>query len=203
MELRDKQSLAYQIGAFSLEGLDPGYVALYLSCAPEKVDQALDALRKEVQEIIGKVVLPEELARSQRYLVGTHEISLQRRSSLASAMAFHHAYGLSYDDHLKYPDQIQKVSAADIQRVAARIFDWDKAVTVTVGPPNASPSAIERMRGKVRKTRKAKRVKPVKKRVKPVKKAVKPVKKPVKKAVKPLKKAVKRTSKTKIGKAAK
>ncbi len=153
LTLRDQQSLAYQIGAFSIEGLDPGYVALYLSCAPEKVDQAVAALRKEIQSIVSAKVSSEELDRSQRYLIGTHEISLQRRSALAAAMAFHHAYGLSYDDHLQYPRYIQRVSAADVQRVAKRIFDWDKAVTVTVAPANASPSAEKRMRGKVQKNR--------------------------------------------------
>ena len=162
LTLRDEQSIAYQIGAYSLEGLDPGYVALYLSCAPEKVDQALAALRKEVESMVTGAVSSDELARSQRYLVGTHEISLQRRSSLASAMAFHNAYGLSYDDHLKYPQYIQGVTAADVQRVAKRIFDWDTAVTVTVAPSHASPSAEKRMRGKVHKVRRTGKAKPKK-----------------------------------------
>jgi zinc protease len=163
VKLRDEQSLAYQIGAFSIEGMDPGYVAIYLSCAPEKVDQAVAALKEQIRAITSLGVSAEELARSQRYLIGTHEISLQRRASVASAMAFHQAYGLAFDDHLHYPKHIQKVKASDVKAVAQRIFDWSKAVTVTVGPPHASPSAERRMKGRVKKTPKRSRKKSGKK----------------------------------------
>src|SRR5262249_56039485 len=34
VELRDKKGLAYRISAFSLEGVDPGYVAVYIPPSP-------------------------------------------------------------------------------------------------------------------------------------------------------------------------
>ena len=37
-ELRDKQGLVYRVSAHSVEGVDPGFVAIYLSCAPDKLD---------------------------------------------------------------------------------------------------------------------------------------------------------------------
>jgi zinc protease len=157
VELRDRQSLAYQIGAFSLEGLDPGYVAVYLSCSPDKTSTAVASVREIVGAIVDRGVTAEELERSKRYLIGTHEISLQRRASLASALAFHKAYGLSYDQHLRYPEYIEKVSRADIKRVAQRIFDWDLAVTATVTPPQASPEAARRMRGVVKKRKRSRK----------------------------------------------
>ena len=36
-ELRDKQSLAYALSSFSVEGLEPGSFGVYIGSAPEKV----------------------------------------------------------------------------------------------------------------------------------------------------------------------
>ena len=71
-------------------------------------------------------------------------------------MAFHEAYGLSYDEHVLYPKRIEAVKVADLRRVARRIFDWDLAVTATVLPPEASPEAARRIKGNVKKLRKSK-----------------------------------------------
>ncbi len=159
LELRDRQSLAYQVGAYSLEGLDPGYVAVYLSCAPDKVEIALREIREQVNRLLQKGVSSEELSRSRRYLIGTHEIALQRRASVAAALAFHHAYGLDFSAHTAYGSRIGAVRNADVMRVAKRIFNWDQAVTATVSPLVLSPEAERRMRGVVRKTRKTRKKK--------------------------------------------
>lgn len=155
LELRDRQSLAYQVGAYSLEGLDPGYVAVYLSCAPDKTEVAMTEIRAEINRLLDKGVNSEELSRARRYLVGTHEIALQRRASVAAALAFHHAYGLNFAAHTEYAKRIGAVKNADVMRVARRIFDWEQAVTATVSPLVVSPEAAKRMRGVVRKTRKS------------------------------------------------
>jgi len=157
VELRDRMSLAYQIGAYSLEGLDPGYVAIYLSCAPEKVEEAIVAVRAEIDGLLAKGVRPEELSRAKKYLIGTHEISLQRRSSVAAALSFHNAYGLDHKLHTEYSKRVSSVKNADVLRVLHRLFQWDFAVTAVVTPLKASPEAERRMRGVVRKRRRAKK----------------------------------------------
>ena len=43
VEIREKRALAYRVSAFSLEGLDPGYFAVYVGTSPEKVEEVLDA----------------------------------------------------------------------------------------------------------------------------------------------------------------
>ncbi|MBL4637221.1 MAG: insulinase family protein [Kofleriaceae bacterium] len=156
-QLRDKESLAYQLGAFSLEGLDPGYVAVYLSCSPAKMERAIEAVREQIDALRNRKITQRELVRSKRLLIGTHEIALQRRSSVAAALAFHHAYGLSSDEHFRYADYVQQVTLADVHRVATRILDWDQAIVVMVSPAHASPAAAERASGKVKKTRKRRR----------------------------------------------
>jgi zinc protease len=157
LELRDKQSLAYRIGAFSVEGIDPGYVAVYLACSPEKLPAAYAGIREELRKLVDEGITAEELERAVKYLVGTHEISLQRRSSVASALAFHEAYGLGYDHYTRYAAAVQAVTTADVRRVATEYLSWDLAVVATVKPPDMSPEAARRARGKKQQKRPAKR----------------------------------------------
>ncbi len=134
IELRDKQSLAYSITAFSLEGLDPGYVAVYMGTSPDKVDQALAGIQAELKKIIDEPVSPKELERAQRYLVGTHEIGLQKMGSRAATLAFNEVYGMGYADHARYASRILGVTAADVQAVARKYFTLDRATLTIVGP---------------------------------------------------------------------
>ena len=79
-----------------------------------------------------------ELERAKRYLVGAHEISLQRRAALASTLAFHEAYGVGWDEYRRYAPGILAVTAADVQRVAEKYLD--------VGAPSSPPSSPRRTR---------------------------------------------------------
>jgi zinc protease len=148
VELRDRQSLAYRVSAFSVDGLDPGYIAVYLSCSPDKIDAAVAGIRLEVDRIVAEGPTEAEVERATRYLIGAHEISLQRRSVLATALAYHEAYGLGYDRYLSYGAEIGKITAADVKRAARRYLDWDVAVTATVRPTSMSPGAIKKRDGK-------------------------------------------------------
>jgi zinc protease len=140
-EIREKRALAYRVSAFSLEGLDPGYFAVYLASSPENLDEAVKVARQELHGIAEKGVTADELARAQRYLVGVHAIGLQRKSALAAALAFHEAYGQGWKAYRQYADSIMKVTAAEVARVARKYLDPDREVMAVVKPPAESPGA--------------------------------------------------------------
>ena len=134
IELRDKQSLAYSITAFSLEGLDPGYVAVYMGTSPDKVDQALGGIMAELKRMAEEPVTPKELERAQRYLVGSHEIGLQKMGARAATLAFNEVYGMGYAEHARYGDRIMAITAEDVQRVAKKYLTLDRYTLSIVGP---------------------------------------------------------------------
>jgi zinc protease len=138
-EIREKRALAYRVNAFSMEGLDPGYFAVYLASSPENLDEAVKVVRQELRDIADKGVTADELARARRYLVGVHAIGLQRKSALAAALAFHEAYGQGWKAYRQYADNIMKVTAADVTRVARKYFNPEREVTAVVKPPAESP----------------------------------------------------------------
>jgi predicted Zn-dependent peptidase len=94
-ELRDHQALAYRVSAHSIEGLDPGFVAIYLSCAPDKLEAAVAAVRRELARLrdggqgaqgAQGPVTAAEVERAQRYLIGGHQIAMQRRAQVAELL---------------------------------------------------------------------------------------------------------------------
>ncbi len=134
IELRDKRSMAYSVSATSLEGVDPGYFATYIGTSPEKVDAAVQGLRDELAKVREAMVGDDELLRAKRYLVGSQQIGLQRNGARAGTMALDACYGLGAEKYLRYAEEIDAVSAADVQRVARELIDFDREVLITVGP---------------------------------------------------------------------
>ncbi|MBX2812626.1 MAG: insulinase family protein [Myxococcales bacterium] len=134
LELRDRQSLAYSVGCFNLEGLAPGYLALHIGTHPSKVEIAEAGMRRELERLVQEPVSSAELQRAQRYLVGSYELALQRASSRANTIALNEAYGLGYDEHLRHGEQLMAVTPKDIQSVAGELVDFSRMVRVLVKP---------------------------------------------------------------------
>ncbi|HUU04152.1 MAG TPA: pitrilysin family protein [Myxococcota bacterium] len=139
VELRDRLSLAYTVSAFSLDGIEPGYIAVYLATDPSKADQAITAVKRELQRLIEKPASQTELKRAQRYLVGNQAISLQRASSRSAVLAFCELYGLGYLSYQKYPQRILEVNTNDLSRVAKKYLKLD-AYTLAVVRPGKPPN---------------------------------------------------------------
>jgi zinc protease len=143
-ELRERQALAYRVSAHSVEGVDPGFVAIYLSCAPDKLAAAVAGVRAELARLRGEGVTDDEVARAQSHLIGGHRIAMQRRAAIANAMAYHEAYGLGWQGWTGYDAAIRAVTPGDVAAAAAAYLRDDRAITATVRPPAATPAATKR-----------------------------------------------------------
>lgn len=130
LELRDKASLAYSVSPLKLEGLETGYFATYIGCSPEKADTALKMMREELMKLAHHQVPEAELQRAKNYLIGGHDIGLQRNSSVASAIAFNEIYGLSSDEVFNYAKLLTNITAEDVRRVSEKIFTQKHVVSI-------------------------------------------------------------------------
>lgn len=133
IELRDKASLAYSVSPMRMEGLEGGYFGAYIGCSPEKSATALRMMKEEFTKLVEVPVPAEELGRAQRYLIGKHDIELQKNSSITSSILFDHIYGIDFLDTYKYSEHIKDVTSEKIQALAQKIFSR-KSVTCLVGP---------------------------------------------------------------------
>ncbi len=134
VELRDKQSLAYAVSAFTRPGVEPGVFGVYIGCAPEKKDRAIGSILKELERIRTEKVTEEELRMAKNALIGNYEMGLQEVSSQASDMATNELLGLGYDLYRRYAEEIEKVTAEDVLEAARKYITLDRYVISVVGP---------------------------------------------------------------------
>ena len=142
LELRDKRSLAYSVTSFSVEGVDPGYFAVYIGCGPAKVADALAGIRAELSRCREAPPSASELDRARTHLIGTHAIGLQRNSARAAVYAFDECYGLGADASSRYAERIASVGAADVLAAAQRVLDPRTEVLALVAPEGAVPPGL-------------------------------------------------------------
>ncbi len=134
LELRDRQSLAYTVNAYSNCGLDAGTFSFYIATSPAKVAAALDGIRAEVERVVGEGVTDEEVERAQRYLIGRRDIALQRQSARAGYFTFDEIYGAGYEYGYEYDTRIGRVTAASVQAAAAAYFAPEREILAVIGP---------------------------------------------------------------------
>jgi len=132
LELRDKQSLAYSVTAFDLEGIDPGIWGVYIAGEPGKLGDMTTGIERELAQIVDGPIPDEELARAKAYLIGTQAVSLQRFGAQASLLSLDALYGLGATYHLDYDDRIAAISVEDVKRVAKRVIRLDAPVIAVI-----------------------------------------------------------------------
>ncbi|HEX4924317.1 MAG TPA: insulinase family protein, partial [Bdellovibrionales bacterium] len=141
IELRDKASLAYSVSPIRMEGIDTGYFGGYIACSPSKTEQAVQMMLAEFEKLSQTLVSEAEMDRAKRYVVGRHDIELQRNSSICAAMLFDEMYGNGFDEAFRFSDLVQAVTSEDVKAVAKRLFS-QKPVLSVVGP-NPPKAAVE------------------------------------------------------------
>jgi zinc protease len=132
LELRDRRSLAYSVSAYSIEGIHPGYFVVYIGTSPDKLAEAEEAMTAELVRAASERISADELDRAQRYIAGSHDISLQRRASRAAFIAFNEAYSLGYEGYRDYTERVLAVTADEVRDVAERTLRLDKRVKAVI-----------------------------------------------------------------------
>ena len=135
VELRDKLSLAYTVTSFSHEGIDPGFMGIYIGTSTEKLDMAIDGIKKELKKVREERVAPDELERAKRYLIGSFEIGLQTNSAKAATIALGERYGLGHSHFMEYPEKISNVTPDDVLETARKYIDLNRYSMAVIRPP--------------------------------------------------------------------
>lgn len=128
IELRDKRGLAYAVSSSTQEGLEPGYISVYMGTDVSKLEDSLKGIRAELDRIRQEPVSEAEIERSKRFIIGNYELDLQKNASVAALTAYHAAYGLGTGEIFRYPERIEAVTQQDILRVAKKYIRPEASV---------------------------------------------------------------------------
>ncbi|NRA01109.1 MAG: insulinase family protein [Myxococcales bacterium] len=132
LELRDRQSLAYSVSAFSIEGVDPGSFGVYMASAPDKLEASIDGIRSELRRVVEDPIDAREFERARSYLIGTQAVGLQMLGTQASLLSLNELYGLGPLHHEGYRERIEAVTPDDVRRVAERVIRLDSPIIVVI-----------------------------------------------------------------------
>lgn len=130
LELRDKASLAYTVSPMRMDGVDGGYFGTYIGCSPEKGQKAVAMMWEELNKLQDIKISDQELNRAKSYVIGRHDIGLQKNSSIANEMLLNELYKIPYDEYLTYSKDIMSVTAEDIQVLAKKLFTQNYILSV-------------------------------------------------------------------------
>ncbi len=134
LNLRDEQSLAYSVSPIRFHGVNDGYFAVYIACSPEKQTQAIESIYVEIKKLVDREIEDVELIRAKKYLIGRHDIGLQKNSSLASSILFDQLYGIPAGSTFSYKDEIKKVSLDSVYLLVDELFKSKPSYISVAGP---------------------------------------------------------------------
>jgi predicted Zn-dependent peptidase len=143
--VREKRGLAYAVFSGLSAYRDAGTFTVYAGCANEAVGEVLDLIVEELRGVKQTVVLDAELQRSKDHLKGSLMLSLENTASRMSHLArqeiyFDRQFGL--DETLA---GIERVTSADVQRVAADLFRDGSLAATVLGNVNGLEIPRERL----------------------------------------------------------
>ncbi|KAF1073615.1 putative zinc protease [Halodesulfovibrio sp. MK-HDV] len=133
-DLRDKHGLGYTVTASSWQSTITGFTYFYIGTEPEKEEAAMAGFRRIIKEIQEKPLSEEQIKRGQNLMRGQYyrgHQSLGSRSAEAAGLATAQL-PLSYNKDIV--DQVQKLTPKDVQEIAKKYLNADKAYILRVAP---------------------------------------------------------------------
>ena len=137
LALVDRDALAYDVSSGVVEYADAGALQIAAGVDPGRVGRTLAAILRELAMLRDDVVSDEELGKAKAYLSGGLELRMEETRHLASWIGGQealHERVLSLDDALAAVD---RVTAADVTRLAVQLFQNDALRLAVVAPPRA------------------------------------------------------------------
>lgn len=131
--VREKAGLAYSVFSHLSPGRYGSSLVVSLQTRADGLAEALNLIRKEAERMGREPVSPEELSLAKAYLVGSFPLRIDTTSKLAGLLVNVEEMGLGLDYPDRFKERIESVTAADVQRVAARYLDPSTFSRVVVG----------------------------------------------------------------------
>ena len=131
--VREEQGLAYDVSSHLAVGRYGATLLVSLQTRTEGVAEASRLVRGEMERMGKELVLGAELAKAKAYLIGSFPFRMDTTSKVAGLLQSVEEYGLGLYYPARYRRAIEKVTAADVQRVARHYLDPAGYSSVTVG----------------------------------------------------------------------
>lgn len=130
MALREHAGLVYSVDSYLTTYTDAGFWVTYFGCDGHDVERCLRIVGKELQRFIDVPLSPRQLASARTQLTGQLRIADANAEGYALAMGKEFAHYGTVRDTRKILEAINAVTADDIRKLAAEIYDPQRISTL-------------------------------------------------------------------------
>jgi zinc protease len=132
--IRTKQGLAYSVGGGIGSAYDrPGVSALGMGTKSETTVKSIQALDTELGKMVNEPVTAAELKRSKDAILNSFVFEFDSKDKVLSERMTYEFYGYPADFLERYRAGVEKVTEADVERVAKKYLHKDQMKTLVVG----------------------------------------------------------------------
>jgi len=132
-ELREKQGLAYSVGAGANFDRDFGWYICAMGTGADNFETARDGIIAEINRLKAEGITAEELETAVNSIWGSSLTRRLSRINQAYYMGIGEYLGIGYDYQDEYIDKIRALTTSQVQAAAMRYLDTDNYVLATVG----------------------------------------------------------------------
>ncbi len=133
-EVRERRGLAYSVHSSVSRHRDSGVFAVTAGVSPEKLAEAITVILEELAKLTEELVPEDELVKARDYTVGSFRLSLETPMALAQRNGEQLLTLGEIEPIETVVQQLESVTAEDVQRVAQRLLVREKAALSVVGP---------------------------------------------------------------------
>lgn len=133
--VREEDGLAYAVFSFLAPGKYGAAFKMSAQTRNPEVPKVVQILQEELARLVREPVAERELELARAYLIGSFPLRLDTSAKVADFIVAVEELGLGLDYADRYRERIGRVTAADVQRVAARYFVAAEFHRVVVGQP--------------------------------------------------------------------
>jgi zinc protease len=122
-ELREKQSLAYEIYAAVQPGLQASTLTLVAGTDPKNQAAVEKGFALQLQRLADTPLTPTELQAVQDKLVGQFALAHETPAEQAYYLGYYEAMGLGFEFDKTYPKKVKAVTADQVQALAKQLIN--------------------------------------------------------------------------------
>ncbi len=134
VEIRTRQGLAYSVGGGVGSGYDhPGITRISMGTKSGTTAAGIDALRKEMNRLISGHVQEQELKKAKDAILNSFIFAFDSKEKVLAERMRYEFYGYPPDFLERFRAGIEKVTPADVDRVARKYIHPEKMAVLVVG----------------------------------------------------------------------
>ncbi|MCH2048659.1 MAG: insulinase family protein [Trichodesmium sp. ALOHA_ZT_67] len=136
--IRSRQGLAYSVSAYWSANYD--YPGVFVAGGQTRSDATvafIESINEEIELIRTQPITQEELKRAKDSALNSFIFNFQDPAQTLSRLMRYEYYDYPQDFIFRYRQELEKITVADVQRVAQKYLQPEKMVTLVVGNKEA------------------------------------------------------------------